>query len=317
LFPIIEFISESDMDWKTAASSRWAMTPVRSLSGGEIVTAGFYHYKLRNEETNDTCVIAFYGIGGGLSVVPAAYSENLKFYYKKIRSKRPTSFDDLNLRRAQLIVGSIQGLSGQNASGFVLKIQDGYSRFSKPLMIYKSISGSADFGYSDSFGTPTAGIDIHDGVIHVKWDEVERGLPDNDDPIPPSWDMPVIPYLDPPPPPRRKTRVRLEADVLFGFDSTKVRPEAAKELGAIAYEINKRTGPRVTIEGHADSVGNKGYNQTLSVRRAQAVKDWFVKKGVFNAHGFAVTGKGETDPIADNATKAGRAQNRRVEITIE
>ncbi|MEO0977531.1 MAG: OmpA family protein [Pseudomonadota bacterium] len=306
------------MDWKTELSSRWAIAPVRSFSGGEIITAGFYHYKLRNRDTNDVCTIAFYGIGGGLSVVPAAYSENLKYYYKNLRSKRPTSFQDINLRRAQLVIGSIQALSGQNASGFVLNILDGYSSYSKPLMIYKSISGSGDFGYEDSIGTPTAGIDIHEGLIHVKWDEVERGLPDHDDPIAPEWNDPVIPYEDPPaPPPRGKKKVRLEADVLFGFDRHDLRPEAISRLGAVAYEINKRTAPSVTIEGHADSTGRAGYNQSLSLRRAEAVKNWFVSKGVYHAPRFSVVGKGESEPIADNKTPAGRAQNRRVEITIE
>ncbi|MEO0344608.1 MAG: OmpA family protein [Pseudomonadota bacterium] len=306
------------MDWKKQLSSRWAMTPVRSFSGGEGITAGFYHYKLRNQETNDTCLIAFYGIGAGLSVVPAAYSQNLKYYYKKLRSKRQTSFHDINLRRAQLFVGSIQGISGQNASGFVLNILDGYTNGSKTLMTYKSITGSADFGYEDSFGTPTAGIDIHDGVIHVKWDEVERGLPDHDEPIKPNWDYPVIPYEDPPsPPPRGKKKVRLEADVLFGFDRYNLQPEAISRLGAVAYEINKRANPKVTIEGHADSTGRASYNQSLSVRRAQSVKDWFVRKGITNAPIFSVTGKGESEPIADDRTPSGRAQNRRVEITIE
>ena len=64
--------------------------------------------------------------------------------------------------------------------------------------------------------------------------------------------------------------------------------------------------------GHTDSKGSKAYNQKLSERRAQAVADFLRTFGVKNS--MSVKGMGETQPVADNATDAGRAQNRRVEI---
>ena len=68
----------------------------------------------------------------------------------------------------------------------------------------------------------------------------------------------------------------------------------------------------VTIEGHTDSVGSDAYNKKLSQRRADAVKAYMVKKGI-DANRLTAVGYGEEKPIADNATKAGKAQNRRVE----
>jgi OmpA-OmpF porin, OOP family len=129
--------------------------------------------------------------------------------------------------------------------------------------------------------------------------------------------IPVIPYeVPPPPPPTRPCKKSFEADVLFGFDSFRIRKAAEPELHKIIYELEQRSAPSVLIEGHADSTGAAAYNQHLSQKRAEAVKDWLVKAGAPDASRYKTVGKGESEPIADNGTKAGRAQNRRVEIVI-
>jgi OOP family OmpA-OmpF porin len=67
--------------------------------------------------------------------------------------------------------------------------------------------------------------------------------------------------------------------------------------------------------GHTDSIGSNAYNQKLSLRRASAVKAYLVSKGI-EANRIYTEGKGETQPVADNRTKEGRAKNRRVEIEV-
>lgn len=106
------------------------------------------------------------------------------------------------------------------------------------------------------------------------------------------------------------------ADVRFGFDSYRIRSEAKSELHKLVYEIESRPAPRVLIECHADSTGRADYNRDLSRRPADAVKDWFVKVGAPDALRYTTVGKGEAEPIADNRTREGRGQNRRVDIVI-
>ena len=71
----------------------------------------------------------------------------------------------------------------------------------------------------------------------------------------------------------------------------------------------------INIIGHTDSDGSEEYNQALSVRRAESVKDYLVSEDV-NASIIDVSGEGESNPVASNATKEGRAQNRRVDIHV-
>jgi len=71
----------------------------------------------------------------------------------------------------------------------------------------------------------------------------------------------------------------------------------------------------VDLDGHTDSIGTERYNQGLSERRARAVRDYLVKKGI-NPARITTRGFGETKPIADNKTRDGRAKNRRVEIRV-
>jgi len=108
---------------------------------------------------------------------------------------------------------------------------------------------------------------------------------------------------------------RIPSDVLFGFDSASLKPEARtylKEAATILAEHAK--GRTVVIEGHTDSIGAMDYNNRLSERRARAVKKALVDLGVENAAKFQIKGYGETKPIAPNSSAEGRAENRRVEF---
>ncbi|MDD5611959.1 MAG: OmpA family protein [Gallionella sp.] len=99
----------------------------------------------------------------------------------------------------------------------------------------------------------------------------------------------------------------------FDFDSAKLRPAADAKLTEVAEFAATYKDAKLDVSGHTDSVGSDTYNQKLSERRANSVKAYLVKKGVA-ADRIVTEGYGETKPVADNKTKEGRAENRRVEI---
>jgi OOP family OmpA-OmpF porin len=101
--------------------------------------------------------------------------------------------------------------------------------------------------------------------------------------------------------------------VNFETGSAKLRGDSAANLDAVASAIQRCQCSKVDIRGYTDSVGKPEYNQKLSERRAMAVKDYLeshgVAAGIVTAQGF-----GEENPIADNKTPQGRAENRRVTV---
>jgi outer membrane protein OmpA-like peptidoglycan-associated protein len=105
-------------------------------------------------------------------------------------------------------------------------------------------------------------------------------------------------------------------DVLFEFNRSRLTGEARRTVREIA-EIARTTGDRrIAVEGHTDSIGSIAYNKRLSVDRARAVADELVAEGV-SGRRILIRGLGESEPVASNATEAGRARNRRVEVIIE
>lgn len=101
--------------------------------------------------------------------------------------------------------------------------------------------------------------------------------------------------------------------ILFDSDSDRLRPESTPVLQELVKALTDHAELRVVIEGHTDGQGDDARNQSLSERRAAAVATYVTGQGVAAARVTAV-GKGETTPVADNATSEGRQQNRRVVI---
>lgn len=112
-----------------------------------------------------------------------------------------------------------------------------------------------------------------------------------------------------------EVRIRLPGSVLFDFDSADLRPDAERTLREVLEVLKASQGP-VRIEGHTDSIGTPAYNRRLSEQRAASVANWLVAHGLASGRPVIV-GHGALRPVADNATAAGRQQNRRVEIVIE
>lgn len=109
--------------------------------------------------------------------------------------------------------------------------------------------------------------------------------------------------------------VTFKGDVTFDTNSSVVNPGLYAEIDRVAGILTRYPQTLIKIEGHTDSVGTEVYNMDLSFRRANAVRDLLVQRGV-HMDRIQTVGFGETMPIATNTTEAGRRLNRRVEIKI-
>ena len=97
-------------------------------------------------------------------------------------------------------------------------------------------------------------------------------------------------------------------------NATEVSPAFAAEMQKMADFVQANPGRRFAIEGHTDSIGNDAANMKLSLLRAEKIKAYLVEKTGVSASLFEARGFGESNPVADNNTQAGRQQNRRVVI---
>lgn len=143
-------------------------------------------------------------------------------------------------------------------------------------------------------------------------------VPEEEPPPPPRRAAPTPPPPPPPPPPKPEPEVRQRIvlrGVNFDFNRAEIRPDAAIILDEAARLLNQEPGARVRVEGHTDWIGTEDYNQTLSERRAEAVKTYLVDHGV-SVDRLSTVGYGESNPIATNETQEGRALNRRVELKV-
>ena len=111
-------------------------------------------------------------------------------------------------------------------------------------------------------------------------------------------------------------KITLKEDVFFAFDKSELTDVAKFSLSKIANKLNKFPNTGIEIDGYTDSKGSEKYNKKLSKKRAIAVMDFLIKHNVVPNRLYA-EGKGESSPVADNKTKIGREQNRRVELIVQ
>jgi outer membrane protein OmpA-like peptidoglycan-associated protein len=104
-------------------------------------------------------------------------------------------------------------------------------------------------------------------------------------------------------------------DVLFNSGKSDLRPPAREALARLSGIVLNYPSLRLAIEGHTDSTGSAEFNQTLSEKRADAVRDYLVTQGL-DTDKLSAQGLGMDNPVADNSTSAGRQKNRRVEIVV-
>jgi outer membrane protein OmpA-like peptidoglycan-associated protein len=104
-------------------------------------------------------------------------------------------------------------------------------------------------------------------------------------------------------------------DVLFGFDSYAITAKAAENLDKLVKILDEYPDTDITVVGHTDSQGSEAYNQSLSLRRADAVSDYLIKKKI-SGNRLTALGYGQNNPKYTNTTSTGQALNRRVEFLI-
>ena len=110
-------------------------------------------------------------------------------------------------------------------------------------------------------------------------------------------------------------KLNIPSSVTFDTNSYAIKPSFAPVLTQVAQTLNQNPEVVAQVVGHTDSTGQPAYNQTLSVNRAQSVVNQLAQDGVAQQR-LGASGMGANQPIADNNTEAGRAQNRRVEIYL-
>lgn len=115
--------------------------------------------------------------------------------------------------------------------------------------------------------------------------------------------------------PDNQLKLEVPSDVSFAVGRADINPRMRPILDQFASGLAQQQGTDVRIVGHTDNTGSDALNDRLSVDRAQSVRDYLLSRGV-RPDTVQIAGRGEREPIADNATEAGRAKNRRVEIFL-
>ena len=108
----------------------------------------------------------------------------------------------------------------------------------------------------------------------------------------------------------------MPSNILFDFDSSVFKTNFNQTLDSVSKVLKEYDKTHIIIAGYTDNIGSESYNNKLSLKRAQAVSDYLVLRGISPAR-ISVYGYGSQYPIASNNTEAGRSQNRRVTITLQ
>jgi OmpA-OmpF porin, OOP family len=188
-------------------------------------------------------------------------------------------------------------------------------------------NGTNELCWRDAFWTPATGVQGCDGVPPPPPPPRPPAPPPPPPPPAPAPAAPVAPAARPAAPaptaPRPAAapaapvseKVTFAADAFFDVDKAILKPEAKAKLDDLVDKTKGINLEVIIAVGHTDSDGSDAYNQRLSIRRAEAVKDYLVSKGIEKNRVYT-EGKGEKQPVADNRTREGKAKNRRTEIEV-
>ena len=211
-----------------------------------------------------------------------------------------------NLNRMALLVASVT-----LASAAAAQTVDNWTNGGGDL-VWRN--GSNELCWRNNYWTPATAHPDCDGAI--------KPLPPVAVAQAPAPAPAVVPAPAPVPPapvvvaaPAPVLTMTLQAGTLFDFDKSVLKPAGKAALDGLVTDMTKVNVETVIAVGHTDAIGTDAYNRSLSLRRVEAVKAYLVSKGV-PADRIKTEGKGESQPVASNQTREGRAQNRRVEIEV-
>ncbi|EFA0831063.1 OmpA family protein, partial [Escherichia coli] len=183
----------------------------------------------------------------------------------------------------------------------------GYSSESKKTALQRLQADSQLLNDWQQRGVPQRyGLGLYQGMWLIP--PVERATGEWIAPLPP---RPVIQKVTQTP-----KMVRLNSLALFDAGKWTLKPGATKWLVNALVDIKAKAGWLIVVSGHTDNTGDPQRNQALSLKRAEAVRDWMRDTGDIPQSCFAVQGYGESRPVAPNDSAEGRARNRRVEISL-
>ncbi|MHA6193463.1 OmpA family protein [Pseudomonas wadenswilerensis] len=145
--------------------------------------------------------------------------------------------------------------------------------------------------------------------------DTPKGTPVGHNGCPTPQYPPAQPVAEPEASPAEVITLSDQGNVLFAFDSAELTPAAQQQLQGHVEKLGNPQVRTIRVVGHTDSKGTDAYNQGLSERRAASVATYLINAGV-SPQKISSEGRGEMEPVADNATDEGRAQNRRVELHL-
>ena len=200
-----------------------------------------------------------------------------------------------------------------SAGAFAQQSKDSYVQDQRGVIVRNSNFGDPKIGnlcWRTGYWTPaTANCECDADIVGAAC----RPAPPPPAPAPAPAPKPAA--AKPAPPAVVAQKVTFAADAFFDFNKSVLKPEAKAKLDDLTGKLKGITLEVIIAVGHTDAIGSDGYNQKLSVRRAEAVKAYLVTKGI-EPNRIYTEGKGKKQPVADNKTAEGRAKNRRVEIEV-
>lgn len=302
--------------------------PAAALNLNPYVTGGATYSLFGNDHGADNADDEFgFRIGAGLNLtenlaVELAYDQtkaDLDNGSGKVKNKN-TLLDLLyypNLGSVPVygLVGGGFGEYGDNKAN----VYEAGLGVAVPLMD-SGVGLRADYRYRYGDGRHSSDQDYHDNVFTVGLVYPSRDVK-GEAPPPPPPPPPPAPVVEPPatePAPvvdlTQKEPIVLSG-IQFAFDSAKLKPGSTSILDEAVKALNAHPDVKVSVTGYTDTSGDVNYNLKLSKHRADAVRQYLIDHGI-DASRIQAQGLGESNPIADNATRDGRKQNRRVELQV-